>query len=117
MSDCTSTTTGSNVVLVDAYRGDTVKLKVELFGATGGVDIAGWLWEAQVRDATDAEVASMSTVLVDVDKGVIELGLSPAQTGALVPGDFTFDLEATDASNAVRTLFVGRMRIRPDVSR
>jgi hypothetical protein len=114
---CNDQASNGDVVLVDAFRGDTIRLQVELFGATGTVSIAGWLWEAQVRDATDAVVATMSTVLLDVDKGVLELGLTAEQTAAMDPADYAFDLEATDAANDVRTLFAGKIRLRPDVSR
>jgi hypothetical protein len=116
MTTCNDRASSGDVVLVDTYRGDTVRLQVELFSATGTVDISGWLWLSQVRDATDAVVATMSTVLLDVDKGVLELGLSDEQTAAM-EGDYRFDLQATDANDDVRTLFEGKIRVRPDVSR
>jgi hypothetical protein len=117
MNDCTTTASSGDVVLVDAFRGDTIKLQVELFGATGGVGVAGWTWAAQVRTADDVLVTEMAVEVLDEAKGVLELSLSSETTAAMEAGDTSFDLEATDVGGDVRTLFAGRMRIRPDFSR
>ena len=108
--------TNSDTVNVAITRGDTLRLGVDLGAESGDIDVTGWSFLCQLRDVGGGVAASMSIEVVDPVKGVLELSLAPAQTGALAPADYAWDLQAQDASANVRTLVDGKLRVRADVS-
>ena len=110
-------TESTNVIHVSRHRGDSLRLTLDMGGEGGAeIDASGWLWLAQVRkDGT--LVQTMSVTPIDPIKGVVEVGLTAAQTTAMPVDDFDFDVQATDAAADVRTLITGRLRIKEDVSR
>jgi len=105
-----------NIVYVSCVQGDTLRLTVDLDAATGEVDITGWEWKATVRHPGTDALTPMTINVTGPTEGILEISLSPAQTAALAPGDFDWDLEATDTNADVRTLVLGQLRIREDVS-
>lgn len=109
------TTTHDNTVYVSRYRGDTLRLTVDLDGDSE-VDVTGWTWLAQVRDTTGALVQTMTVTPVDPLNGVVAVELTAEQTGAMPVGDHPFDVEATDTDGGTRTVVVGKLRIRQDTS-
>ena len=115
---CTALQTGNVndvvTVSVTAVRGDTVRLSVELGGAAGPLDLSGWSWRAQIRNAAGAQVGEW--VVLVTGAGMLDLSLSPASTTSLGAGDFSFDLEATDPVSDVQTVILGRLRLREGVS-
>lgn len=104
-------------VYVAVPRGDSLFLTVRLGTDSGAADVTGWTWLAQVRDQADVLAATFTVTPTDPTNGVVELTLSPAETGAMTPGDYRWDLQGTDQNADVRTLAVGKLRIREDVSR
>jgi hypothetical protein len=107
---------GDDIVYVSTTRGDSLRLSVDLDAATGDVDITGWTWKATVRDPDEVKLVPMTIEVTDVSAGILELSLSPAQTAEMLPADYDFDLEATDTFADVRTLVVGQLRVREDIS-
>jgi hypothetical protein len=118
MSDCTSTTTGSSEeVLVAIYRGDTLRLAVTLTDEAGApVNITAWTWKAQLRTADDTLAGELEVLTLNLN-GRLELHLDEAATALLAVADYSWDLEAHDATGDTRTLLHGQLRVRADVSR
>lgn len=111
---CDETNTGE--VYVAVTRGDTLRLTVDLDAESGEVDITGWSWLCQIKDASGTLAASMTVEPVDPTKGVLELSLSAPETSTIAPADYDWDLQATDGGGDVRTLLTGHLRVREDVS-
>jgi hypothetical protein len=110
-------TESSNVVHVSRHRGDSLRLTVDLGGEGGSeIDASGWLWLAQVRK-DGVLMQTMEVTPIDPIKGVIEVGLTSAQTTAMAVDDYDFDVQCTDQAADVRTIVTGRLRIKEDVSR
>lgn len=115
---CETTTGADSTVYVSAYRGDDIDLDVALFGAAGqGLDITGWSWAAQLRDSAGVLVADWTVLVTDAVAGELSLMLTAAQTSGLALADFDWDLQATDTSASVKTLVVGRLRLKEDQTR
>lgn len=104
-------------VYVAIYRGDSLLLAVDLDAAGGEVDSTGWTFLCQLRDAADALVVPLTCTPTTPATGGLTLSLTPAQTAALAPADYRWDLQATDLLTNERTLAVGQLRVREDVSR
>jgi hypothetical protein len=111
-----STVKSDNIVYVSVTQGDTLRLSVDLNGSTGDVDITGWTWRATVRHPDGTTATPMTTEVTDAAAGILEISLSPEQTSGLGVADYDWDVEATDTFDDVRTLVVGRLRVREDVS-
>jgi len=115
MSGCTETDE-TNVVHVAVTQGDTLRLVVDLDAASGEIDITGWTWRCDASYSGGLVLQPMTVEVTDPAKGVLELSLSPEQTAAMMAVDYSWDLEATDTADDVRTLVTGRLRIRSDVT-
>jgi hypothetical protein len=108
----------TSAVNVSTYRGDTVRLSVELTDAGGSpVDGSAWTWLAQVRDSADAVVADWVVDTTDAAIGVLQLSLPDDVTAAMPVADFAWDLQAEDEASETRTLLAGQLRVKSDVSR
>lgn len=114
MSHCEQGDDG--LVYVSRRRGDSLRLTVDLGADTGDVDISGWTFLAQVRDAADALLATMTATPIDPLAGIFQLDLSGSQTAAMPLGDHDFDVEASDLLGGSRTVVNGQLRIREDTS-
>lgn len=65
---------------------------------------------------SDAEAALvLSPAIVDAAGGVFEIRMTAAQTAALAPGDYAFDVVRTDNGQRVR-LMGGRLVVKRGVS-
>lgn len=115
---CTTADT-TNDVAVWLYRGDTMRLLVELRDASGApVDITGWTFVSQLRPtADDPSSVPIAITVNDPTSGSLQLELAPVVTAALTVRDYAFDVEATDTTDDVKTLIVGQLRVKEDVSR
>src|SRR4051794_37521134 len=114
----TCETTTDSTVYVSAFRGDDIDLDVALFGATAApLDVTGWSWAAQLRDAAGALVAAWTVLVTDPPAGELSLMLTAAQTTGLALADYDWDLQATDTGGGVKTLVVGRLRLKEDQTR
>lgn len=94
---------------IDIYRGDTYTHTVEVPSTTGRT------YAAQIRDTSDALVATFAVEVVDAT--TVVLSLSSTITAALVPQVAAWDLESTDGDGRVLTLLRGPARIVKDETR
>lgn len=76
----------------------------------------------QLRTSYDAASASLSLsspsngITITANQGLIAVHATATQTGALVAGDYVYDLEVT-VSGEVTRLIQGRATVRPQVTR
>ena len=103
---------------IDTYRGDTLRLRVQLRARGRAVDVHGWLFNAEVRATPDgAKLGVIDVIPVNDGKlGVLQLTLTPDQS-ALFPEYSVWDLESVDSRDRVRTLLRGGLTVVADVTR
>jgi hypothetical protein len=93
-------------------QGSQFKHQLTLKETTDGppIDITGWTWEMQVRKRTDDPAILTLTSdgngidIIDATNGIIEINVSSADTEALEPGTYKYDLEYTATGETVRLL-------------
>ena len=103
-------------VYVSVRQGDSLLLGVDLDGATGECRhhrLALGVPASRRRGWGLRRI--MTPTPTDLPAGLLELSLSPEQTAALAPADYDWDLQAADLNLDVRTLVVGRLRVREQV--
>lgn len=103
---------------ITLYRGDTRIWRDEFADAVTGrpIDLTGYEFRAQVRDADGEVIAEMSVDTSEAATGVITRTLSAGVTAALSTARARWDLELTSPDGFVRTYMAGAVRIRGDVS-
>jgi len=85
-------------------------------------DVSGYTWRAQIRsdpDAADVMATIVVDYLTDGTDGVLRLKLTATESRKLVPGNVTFDLEATSKTDPedVHTYLSGKWKIKADTTR
>lgn len=111
-------------VLFEMFRGDDYRLKLEITDDAGNaVDISGWTFKATMKlqtemadSAADVQVIEGPVSGADAVAGIVRILLPRAQTVNLRPVDYFFDVQRNDGTYVV-TLFTGRVRVKPDVTR
>lgn len=105
------------------YRGDSFSVPFEFFTDTAKtvhLDLTayGSSFAAQMRTAPRATV-EIPFDLDDTDAatGRLVLALTPAQTAALIYGEYQFDIQATADPASVKTLIVGTVSVSGDITR
>jgi hypothetical protein len=85
------------------------------------INLTGYSAQLQLRTSYDAASASLnlttgSGITITANTGAIAIVATATQTGALVAGDYVYDLEIT-LSGEVTRLIQGRAIVRPQVTR
>lgn len=85
------------------------------------VNLTGYTAQLQLRTSYDAALASLnlstgSGITITANSGLIAINATASQTGALVAGDYVYDLEIT-LSGVVTRIIQGRATVRPQVTR
>jgi hypothetical protein len=88
------------------------------------VDITGYTARLQARvrhSDTDAVLSLTSTpaagITLGTTNGTITLALTAAETAALTPGRYVYDLEMVAPAGTVRRLVEGTITVTPEVTR
>ena len=73
---------------------------------------------SQMRKSYTSSNATTFSTSIDIPTGTITLSLTSAQTGALVPGRYVYDVELTDiGANTVSRVVEGIVTVTPQVTR
>lgn len=81
------------------------------------IDLTGYTAAAQIRKHHSSSNSVSFGVSVDAVLGELTLSLTPAQTNAMVPGRYVYDVEVMDSSNVVSRIVEGLVTITPSVTR
>lgn len=116
MSSCPTGQDGT--VYVSAYRGDDVALDVTFYDSSGAhLNLEGWMFRSQLRDASGT---LLDTWEIDDDtyqyEGLVKMTLPNDVTSGLSPADYDWDLQAQDDDSTIKTVVIGKLRIKEDVS-
>jgi len=86
----------------------------------GGVvmNLTGCSIASKMRAAYDNTISQVLTVaILDAVHGKFSISLTPAQTAALEPGNYSYDIELTDALGTVRTIIYGTFTVKSENTR
>ncbi len=81
------------------------------------IDLTGYSAVAQIRKHYSSSNSVNFGVSIDAALGDLTLSLTPAQTNAMVPGRYVYDVEVMDSSNVVSRIVEGLVTITPSVTR
>ena len=81
------------------------------------VDLTGYTGSAQIRKHYSSSNSTPFAVSIDAADGVVSLGLTSTQTGALTAGRFVYDVELTNTSGVVSRIVEGIVTVTPQVTR
>ena len=99
------------------YKGQTWRKKLTFTQSGTAVDFTGATIESQIRrNFNDTAVVAEFDCTVNVSNGSITLALTAAETAALNPGIYVYDIKRTDGSEVQYYLYgtfevVGRVTI------
>jgi len=105
------------------FRGDTIKLAVQVFDETGtvldltdAVILSTWKeLECYIEPVLELSLGSGITI-VDAPNGRIEILVTPEQSAAFLITSYIFDVEVTLPGGAVGTVIKERIDIKADVT-
>lgn len=102
---------------ISLFRGDDYSHVVQIVdGAGEPVDVSGRTYAAMWRlNAQANDKVSFAIDMTDAAVGKVVLSLTSVQTAGMEDG--LFDLQETNESGAIRTLFQGRVTVKKDITR
>lgn len=108
--------------LAPLVRGDDWTLKLVLTSEGAVLDITGYtFWftlKANIDDADPGDLQVTATsVSPDAENGILYITAPKAQTAALAPLSYNYDIQQVDGSGNVQTLLIGKVRVEKDVTR
>lgn len=81
------------------------------------IDLTGSTGSAQIRKHYTSSNAVSFSVTIDANNGIVTLGLSANQTGAMTAGRYVYDVEMTDSANVVSRILEGIVTVTPQATR
>lgn len=100
------------VVAIKHRQGDTLRLFVELSDSSGNpVDASGWSFDSDLKDATNADVATFEINDDDAALGVVEMTIDETIMALLPLADYSFAFVAVDLTPDTRTIFTAALRL------
>ena len=113
----------AEIVDLTVTRGDSEVFNVTFKDAAGAAcDITGWTVTLTVkREKTDADAAAVVQKVVTAhaapETGVAVIPLLPADTTALEPRGYWYDIQAKTDAGDVYTVLKGKLTLEYDVTR
>jgi hypothetical protein len=72
---------------------------------------------SQIRKSYSSTLTAQFTTSINVAQGEITLSLTANQTGNIVAGRYVYDVELTDADDAITRIVEGIVTVNPQVTR
>ena len=81
------------------------------------IDLTGYSASAQMRKHYTSANSVNFACEIDAAVGDVILSLTPAQTNAMLPGRYVYDVEVTNSAGVVSRIVEGMVTITPGVTR
>lgn len=107
-------------------QGADIAIEVHLVEADNSVkNLAGYTAAAKLKrnyNSDSADTVSFSSIITNpASDGIVTIALTNAQTDALKPGRYVYDVELafndSDGNNIVERVLEGRIQVTPSVTR
>ena len=88
-------------------------------GSGSATDLTGYTGAAQIRKHWSSTTSYDFTVTIPAPEtdGIVQLALSSAQTSAIPPGRYNYDIELTSSGNVVSRIVEGLVTVTPEITR
>lgn len=98
-------------------QGSDFNFSVDLATEGASVNLAGYSARGQIRKSYTSSTATDFTITID-DSDTLSASLTAAQTGALKPGRYVYDIEilSGDATPIVTRVVEGQIDVTPRVT-
>ena len=81
------------------------------------LDITNYSFDAALKENYQATTdVDFTCTVTDGPNGLFTMSLTDAETGALVPGTWVYDLRMTDTANEITRLFEGKAFVKQGVT-
>ena len=98
-------------------KGTTFELQFNLTDDSGDVmALSGYTPAATLKRWYTSSSSHSFTAATDVTAGTVTLSLTPAQSNAIWPGSYVYDVILTDGDGNVTRVVEGRATVTPNVS-
>jgi hypothetical protein len=99
-------------------QGSDFSFSVDLISATGLLDLTGYSSRGQIRKSYTASTATDFAISINVDDSELNASLTAAQTAALKPGRYVYDIEilSGDATPIITRVVEGQLDVTPRVT-
>jgi len=99
------------------YQGSDFNFSVDLATEGASVNLAGYSARGQIRKSYTSSTATDFIITID-DSDTLSASLTAAQTGALKPGRYVYDIEilSGDATPIVTRVVEGQIDVTPRVT-
>lgn len=101
-------------------QGATFTAQVAVSDSNGDIlDLTGYTASGQIRKTYTSSTAITFTATIESPTtGNVNVGLTAAQTGAMKPGRYVYDVEITnDGGTTVTRILEGQVEVTPSVTR
>ena len=101
-------------------QGATFTAEVAVSDTNGDIlDLTGYTAEGQIRKTYTSSTSIAFTAAIESPaSGNVNISLSAAQTGAMKPGRYVYDVEITnDGGTTVTRILEGQVEVTPSVTR
>lgn len=110
--------------LPDIWQGKTYNIPVAFKDRfSQEISLVGYSARMQIRPSVESDVVTIelttqnSRIMIDGPNGILTLFISDADTSALPPGSFKYDLELISGSGFVYCPFFGSVKVKAEVTR
>ena len=101
-------------------QGTTFSKQITVYGTDGTTveNLTGASVSSQLRkNYTSTAYETINATINTPTSGIIVMSLTAAQTAALKPGRYVYDLELTKADTTISRIIEGVITIRPEVTK
>jgi len=97
-------------------QGSDFNATIDLSQTTGSLDLTGYTAEGKIAKSYDGTIKGIFAVVVDSTNGELDLSLPAAQTAALKPGRYVYDVIIKSDTDIVTRVLEGQLNVTPGVT-
>lgn len=97
-------------------QGSDFNATIDLSQTTGSLDLTGYSGAGTIAKSYDGTSKGSFTVSVDSTDNELDLSLTAAQTAALKPGRYVYDVIIKSAAGIITRVLEGQLNVTPGVT-
>ena len=97
-------------------QGSDFNATIDLSQTTGSLDLTGYTAEGKIAKSYDGTIKGIFAVVVDSTNNELNLSLPSAQTAALKPGRYVYDVIIKSSSDIVTRVLEGQLNVTPGLT-
>ncbi len=97
-------------------QGSDFNANIDLTQTAGSLDLTGYTGAGTIAKSYDGTSKGSFTVVVDSTDNELDLSLTAAQTAALKPGRYVYDVIIKSAAGVITRVLEGQLNVTPGVT-